>query len=268
VSAAWKGCTNRALLGAVLGYDDDINTTDPAGGSGNRQDGFVSSDVKPAAGAPGNGSRAGAKVRTRTNDPERTKADIIKTATEEFSVKGLAGSRIDEIAEKTRTSKRMIYYYFESKEHLYRAVLEESYQRIRDIESTLDLEHKPPIEALAQLVGFTFDYHMANPDFIRLVMVENIHRGENIVQMPNTRTTSQAVIDTLRVIVEHGQAAGVMRKDLDPVDLHMSISALCFFNVSNRHTFSRIFRLNMGSKPVLKARRESVVEMIVRSVRP
>lgn len=206
--------------------------------------------------------------KTRTNDPDRTKADILEVATHEFSEKGLSGGRIDEIAERTRTSKRMIYYYFESKEGLYRAVLEDIYRRIRDIEATLDLEHKPPLEALAQHVRFTFDYQLANPDFTRLVMVENIHHGEHIAQLSSAQQSNMAAIATLRSIVERGVAQGVMRKDLDLIDLHMSISALCFFNGANRYTFSTIFKVDMVSPAATTARRESVTDMILRFVAP
>ncbi|MET0274653.1 MAG: TetR/AcrR family transcriptional regulator [Phenylobacterium sp.] len=208
------------------------------------------------------------KVRTRTNDPDRTRADIIDVATREFSEKGLAGARIDEIAERTRTSKRMIYYYFDSKEGLYRAVLEDSYRRIRDSEATLDLAHRPPLEALAQHVRFTFDHQVANPDFVRLVMVENVQKGEHIAQLSATQQAAMAAIDTLRDIVNRGVAAKVMRPDLDPIDLHMSISALCFFNVANRHTFSTIFGVDMTSAAANAARRESVTDMILRFVAP
>ena len=209
---------------------------------------------------------ARSKEKTRTNDPDRTKANILEVATHEFSEKGLSGARIDEIAERTRTSKRMIYYYFESKEGLYRAVLAESYRRIRSIEATLDLENKPPMEALAQHVRFTFDYQLANPDFIRLVMVENIHHGEHIAQLSSTQQESMAAIGALRDIIERGVRAGVMRRDLDPIDVHMSISALCFFNVANRHTFSTLFKVDMASPAATAARRESVTEMILRFV--
>lgn len=211
-------------------------------------------------------SAAPAKPKTRTNDPDRTRANILEVATHEFSEKGLSGARIDEIAERTRTSKRMIYYYFESKEGLYRAVLEASYRRIRTIEATLDLKSKPPLEALAQYVRFTFDYQLTNMDFIRLVMVENIHHGEHIAQLSKTQQESMAAIDTLRSIVDRGVKAGVMRKDLEPIDLHMSISALCFFNVANRHTFSTIFKVDMTSPVATAARRDSTAEMILRFV--
>ena len=225
--------------------------------------------VKDEAGAaPVRGAPAPRREKTRTNDPDRTKANIIEVATHEFSEKGLSGARIDEIAERTRTSKRMIYYYFESKEGLYRAVLEAAYRRIRTIEATLDLESKPPLEALAQHVRFTFDYQLGNQDFIRLVMVENIHKGEHIAQLSRTQQETMGAIESLRSIVERGIKAGVMRKDLDPIDLHMSISALCFFNVANRHTFSTIFKVDMTSPAATAARRESVAEMILRFVAP
>ena len=223
-----------------------------------------------AGGASPAASKAVAPVKSknRTNDPDRTKANILEIATHEFSEKGLSGARIDEIAERTRTSKRMIYYYFESKEGLYLAVLEESYRRIRTIEASLDLEQKPPLEALAQHVRFTFDYQLANVDFIRLVMVENIHHGQHIAQLSKTQQESMGAIETLRSIVARGIAAGVMRKDLDTVDLHMSISALCFFNVANRHTFSTIFKVEMTTPAATAARRESVTDMILRFVAP
>lgn len=205
-------------------------------------------------------------VRSRTNDPDATRADILEVALKEFADKDLSGARIDEIAEQTRTSKRMIYYYFESKEGLYLAVLEECYRRMRFVENQLDLDKIPPLDALRLLVTSTFDYQDAHPDFIRLVMVENIHHGEHVSRLADVGALNAGVIDQIKRICERGAAQGVMRPDIDPVDLHMTISALCFFNVSNRYTFSRIFSLNMGSKAALKARRDSVADLVVRSV--
>lgn len=195
-------------------------------------------------------------------------ANILQVATAEFADKGLAGARIDEIAALTNTSKRMIYYYFGSKEGLYVAVLEEAYRRIRRIESELHLEDLAPEQALRTLVGFTVDYQLANPDFIRLVMNENIHRGEFISQSTTIQELNIPVIHAVRNVYERGVAAGVFRPDVDPVDLHMSISALCFFNVSNRHTFGAIFKRSLDTPAATAQRRESIIEMIVRFLRP
>ena len=207
------------------------------------------------------------KAQPRTNDPERTMADIIEVATHEFSEKGLAGARIDVIAEAMRTSKRMIYYYFGSKEGLYIKVLEEAYRRIREIESGLHLDDLAPEDALRRLVGFTVDYQLANPDFIRLVMTENIHRGEFLAQSRTIQKLNVPAIDAVRTVYERGLKAGVFRSGIDPVDLHMSISALSFFNTANRHTFALIFKRDLESPAAVVARRDSIVEMVVRFVR-
>jgi AcrR family transcriptional regulator len=220
----------------------------------------------PARQRPAPAAR-GKAAEPRTNDPERTMADIIDVATHEFSEKGLAGARIDAIAESTRTSKRMIYYYFGSKEGLYVRVLEEAYRRIRAIEAELHLEDLAPEDALRKLVGFTVDYQLANPDFIRLVMTENIHRGEYLRQSRLIQKLNVPAIEGLRRVYERGVDAGVFRAGVDPVDLHMSISALSFFNTANRHTFAVIFKRDFDSPAAVVARRDSIIEMVVRFVR-
>lgn len=194
-------------------------------------------------------------------------ADIIEVATREFAEKGLAGARIDEIAEATRTSKRMIYYYFGSKEGLYLRVLEEAYRRMRRIESGLHLDDLAPEAALRRLVAFTVDYQWAHPEFIRLVMTENIHRGEYLARSEVIRELNVPAIEGLQRVYERGVAAGVFRAGLDPIDLHMSISALSVFNVANRHTFALIFQRDCASDAAFVARREQIVETLVRYVR-
>lgn len=203
----------------------------------------------------------------RTNDPDRTMADIIEVATHEFSEKGLAGARIDDIAEAMRTSKRMIYYYFGSKEGLYLAVLEAAYSRIRRIEAGLHLQDLAPEAALRRLVAFTFDYQAENPDFIRLVMNENIHRGEFLAQSKTIQQLNVPAIDAVGEIYDRGVREGVFRPGIDPVSLHMAIAAPCFFNVANRHTFGLIFKIDFDDAAATAARREAIVEMVVRFVK-
>ena len=214
---------------------------------------------------------AGRPTKTTTTESEgkasdRTRENILEVATREFSEKGLAGARVDEIAERTNTSKRMIYYYFESKEGLYRAVLEKVYEQIRLIESGIDIEGLSPEEALRELVRVTFDWHNKHPDFVRLVMNENIHQGEHLGSLGGIKSRRQTIVDLLRRVLARGIKSGRFRADIDPVDLHMSISALCFYNVSNRYTFSRIFERDMTSTKALAARREIVVDTILRWV--
>jgi AcrR family transcriptional regulator len=209
---------------------------------------------------------APAKV-PRTNDPARTMADILEVATREFAEKGLAGARIDAIAAAMRTSKRMIYYYFGSKEGLYLAVLEEGYRRMRAMEAEAHLDDLPPEDALRKLVGHTLDYQWGHPEFARLVQGENIQRARYLAQSKSIRKLNGPAIDGLRRVLERGQREGTFRGAIDPVDLHMSISALAVFNVANRHTFGLIFQRDLESPGALVTRRDSIIEMIVRFVR-
>jgi AcrR family transcriptional regulator len=200
-------------------------------------------------------------------DSAATIDDIIATATREFAEKGLAGARIDDIAEAMQTSKRMIYYYFGSKEGLYVRVLEEAYRRIRAIEAELHLADLPPEDALRRLVAFTHDYQLAHPDFVRLVMTENIHRGAYLAQSEVIQRLNVPAIEAVRGVIERGVAAGVFRAGVDPLDVHTTISALCFFNVANRHTFSLIFRRDPDSPALIAERRAQIVETVVRYLR-
>lgn len=211
--------------------------------------------------------RSTGREATRTNDPERTRSNILAVAEQEFGEKGLAGARIDEIAAATQTSKRMIYYYFGSKEGLYLAVLEESYRKIRQEETDLHLEDLAPEAALRRLVGFTFDRHLRNESYVRIVMSENIHRGQFMRQSQYIQDLNVPAIDAIRDLYQRGVAAGVFRPGLDLLDIHASISALSFFNVSNRHTFGLIFKQDTQQPDYLAQRRENVIDMVWRYLR-
>lgn len=207
------------------------------------------------------------RKKRRTNDPEGVRRNIVEVATAEFAREGFGGARVDAIANRTRTSKRMIYYYFGSKERLYLAVLEAAYSAIRQQEATLDLEHQPPEQALATLVASTFDYYEAHPEFVRLVMNENIMGGVHMKRSKAIGKLNVTVIDALKRLLARGEKAGSFRRGIDPIELHMSISALGIFNVANRATFSTIFKRDMSSGRALATRRREIVEMILQHVR-
>jgi AcrR family transcriptional regulator len=194
----------------------------------------------------------------RKNDPEKTKDDILTVATEEFSEYGLSGGRVDAIAEKTRTSKRMIYYYFGSKEGLYLAVLEKAYRKIRSLEADLELADMPPVEALRTLIASTFDHDENNPEFVRLVSIENIHHANHMKRSSEIGELNLSIVRTISDILERGRSQGVFRREVDAIDLHMLVSAFCFFRVSNRHTFGTIFHRDL-SEPKLYARHKQMI---------
>lgn len=208
----------------------------------------------------------GARASWKQN-PEAVKEDILRVALEEFATNGLSGARVDEIAARTETSKRMIYYYFGDKEGLYRAVLETAYSEVRSGENELDLEGLEPEKALRRLVEFTFDHHHRNPAFIRLVMIENIHHGRYITQSELIRDLNRGAIDHLEEVLDRGRRAGLFRQDADPLVVHWQISALSFFNVSNDATFSAIFGNSLSKPAGQQVLREWVAESVLRSVR-
>ena len=181
----------------------------------------------------------------RTRDAERTRAEILAVATAEFADRGYAGARINEIADKTSTTKRMIYYYFGGKEQLYIAVLEQAYRRIRGLEQQLDVEHLDPVAAIRELAALTFDHHESHPEFIRLVSIENIHRAVHIARSTVLSGLANPALDVLGAILERGRAAQLFRDDVDALDVHQVISAYCVFRTANRHTFGAIFGRDM-----------------------
>jgi AcrR family transcriptional regulator len=202
-------------------------------------------------------------LHDRQRDAERTREEILEVATREFADQGFAGARVDEIADQTRTTKRMIYYYFDGKEQLFVAVLERAYAAIRAAEQTIDVDHLDPVAAIRRLAELTFDHHESHPDFIRLVSIENIHRARHIAGRDDFAGQNSPVIDLLDEILTRGRRDGVFTRDIDAVDLHMMISAFCVFRVANRHTFGAIFDRDL-TDPALRGRyRRMLGDMVV-----
>jgi AcrR family transcriptional regulator len=177
----------------------------------------------------------------RVRDAARTRGEILDVATSEFAAHGYHGARVDEIAALTRTTKRMIYYYFGGKKQLYIAVLERAYARIRSAEREVSVDNLDPVTALRRVAEVTFDHHEAHPEFIRLVSIENIHNAEHVKELVSLVDLGGSVISLLGDILDRGRANRLFRTDVDAIDVHMMISAFCFFRVANRHTFGALF---------------------------
>jgi len=200
----------------------------------------------------------------RKPDRERSRQEILTMAREEFAEHGLSGARVDAIAARTHTTKRMIYYYFGSKERLYLAVLEQAYGDIRAMEQKLDLQMLAPIEAVRRIVESTFDYDEAHADFIRLVSIENIHHGKYLAQSATLRDLNATALEALTAILRRGRAQGVFRSDIKAIDLHLMIGALCFFRVSNRYTFGTLFGCDLSERRLRARHKRMIVEAVIR----
>ncbi|SDI28294.1 transcriptional regulator, TetR family [Pseudomonas benzenivorans] len=207
---------------------------------------------------------AEAPRKGRKNNPEKTRESILQAAIAEFVQFGLSGARVDAIAERTHTSKRMIYYYFASKDLLYQAVLEKLYGDIRNTENELHLDELQPLDAISRLVEFTFDHHDRNVDFVRIVSIENIHYGQHVMQSELIPTLNSSVLQAIGNILVRGEAQGVFRSGLDPLDIHMLISSFCFYRVSNRHTFGTLFQIDLSADQVKRRHKQVICESVLR----
>jgi len=199
----------------------------------------------------------------RKYDPEKTRRDILSMATKEFARMGFNGARIDAIAARTSTTKRMIYYYFGGKEQLYIAVLEREYQKIRTAEAALGLEALDPEQAIRRLAEFTFEYDHANPDFVRLVAIENIHHARHLAKSAKIRKVNRSIVDTIDDILKRGSKEGVFHTGIRAIDVHMLVSALCFFHVANLHTFGTIFQRDFLDARVRRTHKKLVADFII-----
>ncbi|MEJ3747499.1 TetR/AcrR family transcriptional regulator [Actinomycetes bacterium KLBMP 9797] len=199
----------------------------------------------------------------RRRDAERTRAEILDVAAAEFAERGYNGARVDEIAARTRTTKRMIYYYFGGKKQLYMAVLERAYTRIRTAEQAVDVDHLDPVTAIRRLAEITFDHHEAHPEFVRLVSIENIHHADHLAELTGLVDLSMPVIQLLEGILKRGRDAGVFRDDVDAIDVHVMISAYCFFRVANRHTFGALFSRDLLDPALRDHHRAMLGDMVV-----
>jgi AcrR family transcriptional regulator len=177
----------------------------------------------------------------RLRDADRSQNTILNAARDEFSEHGLGGARMDRIAERAGLNKRLIYYYFEDKEKLFQAVLEQAYRQIREEERQLNLLHLKPDAALRRLVEFTWTYYLDHPEFLTLLNSANLHRARHLEQSERARQLNSPLIATLGEILERGRAEGIFRGGIDPLQLYVSIAGLSYFYLSNNHTLSAIF---------------------------
>lgn len=196
-----------------------------------------------------------------------TQKRILDAAVEEFARYGLGGARVDRIAQRAGANKRMLYYYFGDKDGLFLAALEDCYERIRSAERTLDLEHLDPRQALERLVRFTWEYFLEHPEFMTLLNSENLHKGRHVRRSKRVTDMHSPLVETLREVLHKGEAQGLFRKGIDPVQLYISIAGEIYFYLSNRYTLSRIFARDLMAPRALAARSRHVTQMILNSLR-
>jgi AcrR family transcriptional regulator len=202
-------------------------------------------------------------VELRTRDAERTRIEIRRAALAEFAERGLGGARIDSIAERAGINKKLIYYYFGSKDDLFLEALELTYADIREAEQALNLAELDPVEAIRRLVAFTWDYYLKHPEFLTLLNTENLHQARHLQRSERIRETNSPIIQMLETILDRGRREGLFRGGVDPVHLYITIAAQSYFYLSNSATLSVVFGRDLRTPKALAERLSHTTEVVL-----
>lgn len=199
----------------------------------------------------------------RVRDADRSQGIILAAARDEFAEYGLGGARVDRIAERAGLNKRLIYYYFEDKEKLFQAVLEQAYRDIREQEAQLHLLDLAPATAVRRLIEFTWDYYLAHPEFMTLLNSANLHKARHLAESRRARELNSPLIETLAAVLERGRREGSFRGGVDPVQLYVSIAGMAYFYLSNSYTLSAIFGRDLLAPKARSERLSHMTEVIL-----
>ena len=213
-------------------------------------------------------STSARKTGVREQAAQTTRDNILKAATKVFARYGYEGGSVEKISKAAKSFDRMIYYYFGSKEGLFIEVLEETYRRMNDAESKLDLDTAKPVEALQAVIRFVVGYYRKNPEFITLLNTENLHKGKHISKSMRAREYSSPAIEVIRRVLESGQTQGLFRKDVSARDVYLLIAATGYFYMSNRHTLSAFLGEDLETAEALAHWESFVIDSVLRTVAP
>ncbi|MEC9347961.1 MAG: TetR/AcrR family transcriptional regulator [Pseudomonadota bacterium] len=202
----------------------------------------------------------------RRRNPELTRASILAAATQEFARHGFDAARTERIVKTAGCNTRMLYHYFGSKQRLYIAVLESVYTAIRAREKDLDLTAAEPREGLLRLTRFTWAHFLAERVFIDITRYENLARGKYIRQSKAIAEMSSPLIAQLRDVLQRGLASGAFRHVVDPLQLYVSMVALCVHHLNNAHTLGATFATDLSDPVWLTERKAHVETMVLRMV--
>jgi AcrR family transcriptional regulator len=208
-----------------------------------------------------------AKLKAKQiRDPDATRERILSAARQEFARQGLGGARVDTIALRARSNKRMMYHYFGNKEELFRITLEDAYLAFRQAEAALEIEKDDPVTAMTRLITFTWQYYLDHPEFITLVNTENLHMARHLKASKRTPEMSRAFVGRMETLLRRGADAGIFRSDLDAVQVLITIAAIGYHYLTNCFTGSIIYERDMMDADALDERLRFNIVTILRLV--
>lgn len=199
----------------------------------------------------------------RKRDAVATRAKILEAAVDEFAARGLQDARIEDVAERAGANRRMVYYYFGSKEGLYLAALESVYAGLMEEERKIDVENMHPIQAIVEMVRLKVDHYTENPNFIAFLNMENLYKARYLKDSKRLSEFEAPFTEVIGRVLERGQRLGLFREDVDPLELYISICALGYLYFSNQYTFGAIFGRNLITPSGLERRKVVIADMII-----
>jgi AcrR family transcriptional regulator len=235
----------------------------------------VNSEIETSGGEP-TGSATGPDARPArgkaaaqrkhpyvARDPVATRRRILDAAISEFADKGFSGARVENIAKAANANMRMLYHYFNDKEQLYISAIEEVYKTVRLAEQDLRFEDEDPCKGLARLVDFTFRHFASNPDLIRIVMNENMMRAQYLKQSELVPSMTTKLSNSVRAMLKKGVETGKFIHNPHPAQLWLTIFALCWVHLANKHTMSWTLQTDLTDPEWLESRRKHVLEVVL-----
>jgi AcrR family transcriptional regulator len=176
-----------------------------------------------------------------------TRGRILSVATDQFSVNGYSGTRIDAICRAAQANPRMLYYYFGDKDGLYVEVLAQVLNEHRSEELKVVVDHTAPMRGMVELFDFIHDHFGRRPQLISILTGENL-LGARFLRAIKTPIVPSPLIDLIAQLLDRGQRLGVFRGSVDPLRLYVMMVALSYFHRSNAFTLSVIFRTDIAAR--------------------
>ncbi|MFA5262561.1 MAG: TetR/AcrR family transcriptional regulator [Opitutaceae bacterium] len=182
-------------------------------------------------------------------NPDRTRRRLLQAGIRFFSAHGYHAVSVDQIVEAAKVNKRMVYHYFGSKEELFQAALVDVYGRLESIEFQAVEQGKSPREKLSRVLEAYFKFLDQNPEFVQLLLWENLEKGRHIAA-ENHLLTKNPFMNRFRQIVEEGIASGDFNAGINIPHLLIHFIGLCFIYHSNRYSLSQSLGIDLGAAKV------------------
>jgi AcrR family transcriptional regulator len=196
-----------------------------------------------------------------------TREHILRAAIAVFAKHGFAGARVDAISRTARSTDRMIYYYFGSKQQLFVAVLETIYRELGDAEAALDLAGLNAEDSLRAIVRFTWKHYRAHPELLTLLNNENLHQGRHLARSRRVQTLSLPLLSILSGVLARGVKERQFRRDVRVHDLYIAMCSLGYFYLSNRFTLSAFLGRDLLAPRSVASWERLMQDMVVRFMR-